>query len=46
MSNAKKTLIIIVAMMLACVISVAATYAYLYDRSETAVTSFSVADNA
>ena len=42
----KKTLLIIAAMILACVISVAATYAYIYDRSETAISTFSVADEA
>jgi hypothetical protein len=44
MRNIKRTLITIAAMILACVISVSATYAYVYDRSETAVTTFSVAD--
>ena len=41
----KKTLLTIAAMILACVISVASTYAYVYDRSETAVTTFSVVED-
>lgn len=40
----KKTLFAITAIILACGVSVAATYAYVYDRSETAVSTFSVAD--
>lgn len=40
----KKTLLTIAAMILACVISVASTYAYVYDRSETAISTFSVAE--
>ena len=40
----KKTLFVIAAMILVCVISVASTYAYIYDRSETAISTFSVAD--
>ncbi len=41
MSNTKRTILTIVAIILTCAISVAATLAYLYDKSETAVNSFS-----
>ena len=42
MSNRQKTLITVFAMILACAISVAATVAYLYDKSDKVVNSFSV----
>ena len=42
MKNLKRTLITVVAMILVCVISVAATLAYLYDASEKVVNTFSV----
>lgn len=42
MSNIKRTLITVLAMILVCVISVSATLAYLYDKSESVVNTFSV----
>lgn len=42
MKNIKRTLITVVAMLLVCVVSVAATLAYLYDKSDTVVNTFTV----
>jgi predicted ribosomally synthesized peptide with SipW-like signal peptide len=42
MKNLKRTLITVVAMLLVCVISVAATLAYLYDASEKVVNAFTI----
>lgn len=42
MKKIKSALITAIALILTCVISIAATYAYLYDKSETVVNAFSV----
>jgi predicted ribosomally synthesized peptide with SipW-like signal peptide len=44
MKNIKGTLITVLAMLLVCVLSVSVTLAYLYDKSETVINTFSVAE--
>jgi hypothetical protein len=46
MAKNKKTLITVVALILASILSVHVTLALLHDKSETTVSAVSVADNA